>query len=279
MEKLLKIMAALRDPDSGCPWDLQQDFQTIAPYTIEEAYEVADAIARKDFVGLKDELGDLLLQVVFHSQMAQEAGLFAFDDVIDAICEKMTRRHPHVFQQQNDDKDAKTPEAIAAIKKFWGQRATDSEKIEEIKQFWESEKKRERGDMSDNGVLDGIALALPALVRAQKLQKRAAHHGFDWPDIAGVLDKMQEEIAELQQAVAQGEPAEQRAELGDLLFTCVNLARWLLVDAEDSLREASRKFEKRFNSVEAKLKIQGKRWDECTLQELDTFWNQAKQEQ
>lgn len=254
VDRLLEIMAALRDPVKGCPWDQKQSFETIAPYTIEEAYEVADAIERRDFTDLCDELGDLLLQVVYHAQMAREAGRFEFQDVVNNLCEKMVRRHPHVFGEADKDMD-------------------------NIKLRWEDAKARERDAKQRHGILSGVALALPALRRAQKLQKRAGHAGFDWPAAAPVLDKLREEIAELEQAVAKGSEEEKAMELGDLLFTCVNLARHLHVDAEESLRAANGKFERRFNAVEQKVLAMGKKVQECTLEELDRLWDEVKSEE
>ncbi len=254
VDRLLEIMAALRDPAHGCPWDLKQSFETIAPYTIEEAYEVADAIERRDYADLCDELGDLLLQVVYHGQLAREAGHFEFSDVVANLCEKMVRRHPHVFGDAGKD-------------------------MEQIKQRWEDAKARERSAKQREGILSGVALALPALKRAQKLQKRAGHAGFDWPEAAPVLAKLKEEIAELEQAVAQGDADKKTEELGDLLFTCVNLARHLHVDAEESLRAANSKFERRFNAVEQKVLASGRKVQECTLEELDRLWDQVKAEE
>lgn len=251
MKSLLDIMARLRDPQDGCPWDLKQTFETIVPYTIEEAYEVADAIERKDVADLKDELGDLLLQVVFYAQIAKESGQFDFDDVIAAISDKMIRRHPHVFADERID-DA-----------------------EEQRQAWEAHKLQERHSKDRQGLLDGIALALPALIRAQKLQGRAARVGFDWPDVNGVKDKIEEELVEIDQAVALNDQPEKLVEeVGDLLFTCVNLARHYKVDAETALRAANKKFERRFSQME---KISGERdLSACTSDELEQLWRQAK---
>lgn len=258
--RLLEIMAALRDPDNGCPWDVRQNFDTIAPYTLEEAYEVCDAIARRDYDELKEELGDLLLQVVFHSQMAAEAGYFGFEDVVRSINEKMVRRHPHVFNG-----DSLPQDQIASVAS--------------IKQFWEEEKARERSRKAAHGILEGVALALPALKRAQKLQKRAARVGFDWPEIAGVIGKIHEELEELQHAIKQQDQAALNEELGDLLFTCVNLARHINADAEDSLRQANRKFESRVARMEAQARSRGKRLEDCTPDELDALWNTAKRDE
>ena len=219
LNDLAAIMARLRDPDGGCPWDLEQTFATIAPYTIEEAYEVADAIERGDMAELKGELGDLLLQVVFHARMAEEAGAFALPDVIAAICDKMIRRHPHVFAQVGAGIDAAG-----------------------VKDSWEASKAAER----TGGALAGVALALPALMRAEKLQKRAARTGFDWPDASGARAKIDEELAE----IADASPAELEGEVGDLLFAAVNYARHLKIDPEQALRAANAKFERRFAAME-----------------------------
>ncbi len=259
IDELLKVMARLRDPQQGCPWDREQTFATIAPYTLEEAYEVADAIARADMAELRDELGDLLFQVVFHARMAEEAGHFAFDDVVQAIVEKMVRRHPHVF--------ADVVVADAA---------------EQTRQ-WEAQKARERAAKAEgehHSVLDGVAVALPGLTRAEKLQKRAARAGFDWPDVAGPLAKVEEELrevrAELQQGAAQERVVE---EIGDLLFAAVNVARHAGVEAETALRQANLKFERRFRAVEAALAAAGKGLQEATIEEMDAQWEAAKRKE
>jgi MazG family protein len=251
-------MARLRDPVGGCPWDLEQDFASIAPYTIEEAYEVADAIARGDLEHLKDELGDLLLQVVYHAQLAKEAGLFDFDQVARAIADKMVRRHPHVF----------------------GAAAVESARAQS--HAWEAAKAAERASKADraeshHGVLDDVPLALPALVRAAKLQRRAARVGFDWPEPGQVLDKIEEEIAELRAELGQSTSAERLGdEIGDLLFALVNLARHLEVDAETALRQASAKFERRFRAIEEALRARGRRLEDASLDEMEALWQQAK---
>jgi ATP diphosphatase len=251
--RLLELMARLRHPQDGCPWDLRQDFASVAPYTLEEAYEVADAIARQDFHDLRLELGDLLLQVVFHAQMAQEAGLFDFEDVAAGICDKLLRRHPHVFAGAVFDTDAERSAA------------------------WEAAKAAERADRApQGGVLAGVALALQALKRAQKLQQRAARVGFDWPDLAPVLDKLDEELAEVRDALAQGDRDAVADELGDLLFVMANLARHLKVDAEDALRRGNAKFERRFAYIEDALRSAGRQPEDCTLAELDALWDAAK---
>ncbi len=250
IEKLLDIMAALRDPQDGCPWDLQQDFSSIAPYTIEEAYEVADAIARGDLAALEDELGDLLFQVVFHARMAEEQGAFGFEDVARGIADKMLRRHPHVFGSAEE-------------------RAAGPEKG-----AWERIKADERRTSGVTpGVLDGIPLALPALKRAQKLGKRAATVGFDWRDPAGVRNKVNEELDELDAARDAGDAAAVREELGDLLFSVANLARHLGVDPEDALAAANRKFEGRFRAMEAGEKGTLADLDEAAL---EARWQAAK---
>jgi ATP diphosphatase len=251
---LLAIMARLRTPGIGCPWDLKQTFETIAPYTIEEAYEVADAIACGDRAALKDELGDLLLQVVFHARMAEETGAFAFDDVVLAITEKLIRRHPHVFGAER----GLSPDEV---KKLW----------EEIK----AEERKEKSAGVPDGVLAGVPLALPALARAEKIQKRAARVGFDWPDAGGVLDKIAEEIAELKAAET---PAAEQEEIGDLLFSLVNLARRMGTDPEVALRNATLKFERRFEGVERRVAASGKPFEQTPLEELESYWQAAKQD-
>lgn len=249
LPRLLAIMARLRAPD-GCPWDRLQDFASIAPYTLEEAHEVADAIARADWAGLKGELGDLLFQVVYHAQMAREAGLFGFDDVVEAISDKMVARHPHVFGS------AEVPDAAAQTL------------------AWEAVKAAERGGGART--LDGIARALPALTRAVKLQARAARVGFDWPSAAEVLAKIVEEAQELEQARRDLPQAAVEEEFGDLLFVMANLARHFGVDPEAALRGAGAKFERRFAAVEDGLKARGKRPQDSTLAEMDALWDAAK---
>jgi ATP diphosphatase len=249
--RLIEIMARLRTPEIGCPWDLKQSFESIAPYTIEEAYEVADAIARRDMDSLKDELGDLLLQVAFHARMAEEAGDFAFEDVVLAITEKLIRRHPHVFG------------------------AARGLAPEEVKILWEkikAEERKEKTPQSDS-VLAGVPVALPALTRAEKIQKRAANVGFDWPDLGGVLDKITEEIAELKSAVR---PQEVEEEVGDLLFSIVNYARRANVDPETALRNATMKFERRFQGVERRAGASGRSMKDIPLGELETYWQMEK---
>jgi ATP diphosphatase len=254
IDALLDIMARLRDPERGCPWDREQNFSTIAPYTIEEAYEVADAIERGDMAGLKDELGDLLLQVVFHARMAEEAGLFAFDDVANAISDKMIRRHPHVFG------DAE----IASV-------AAQNE-------AWEAHKAAERAASgSGQSVLDGVALAFPALLRAAKISRRAARIGFDWPDARGVIAKINEEVAEIEAEIAAGTgPDRLEDEVGDLLFATASLARKLDIEPETALRHATAKFERRFRRVEALAAERGIGRD---LDALEALWQQVKQDE
>jgi nucleoside triphosphate diphosphatase len=250
IEKLAEIMEKLRTPVTGCPWDIEQDFESIAPYTIEEAYEVADAIERDDMAALKDELGDLLLQVVFHSQMATEKGLFDLQDVIDAISAKMVRRHPHVFA----DTKADTADAVVGN--------------------WEAIKAIERKSKSDDGsALADIAGALPALLRAQKLQKRAARTGFDWPDVDGAIAKLEEEIGELRESETQ---VHREEEAGDLLFAAVNVCRLAGVDAETALKAANRKFESRFRAMEA---IAGAAFEGLELDAKEALWQQVKAEE
>lgn len=265
IDRLLEIMARLRDPARGCPWDMQQSFATIAPYTIEEAYEVADAIERADMTALRDELGDLLLQVVFHARMAEEVRAFDFDAVAAAIADKMVRRHPHVFREE------RRPDVE-------GQRAA-----------WEAHKEAERAARAaastaessvEASALDGVATALPALTRALKLQRRAARVGFDWPALAPILDKVAEEIRELEAEIDRHAPAERLAdELGDLLFSIVNLARRLELDPEAALRRVNAKFERRFRRVESLLAARGKSPAQSTLAEMDAMWDAVKLEE
>ncbi len=253
IEKLLEIMAKLRDPVSGCPWDQQQDFSSIAPYTVEEAYEVADAIAREDLDGLRDELGDLLFQVAFHARMAEEQGAFDFEDVASGICDKMIRRHPHVYGTA--EQREKGPEKGA----------------------WQRIKAAERSDKAANSsALDGVALALPALKRAEKLGKRAAAVGFDWPDSAGPRGKIDEELAELAAAHAAGDVDNTVEELGDLLFAVVNLARHLRIDPEDALVSANRKFEQPFRSIERSIAASGDNMQDLDIEALESHWQAAK---
>jgi ATP diphosphatase len=256
--RLVAIMARLRDPARGCPWDIEQDFASIAPYTIEEAYEVADAIARGDMAALRDELGDLLFQVVYHARMAEEAGAFAWDDVVGAISEKMIRRHPHVFGDESRDKTADQQTAD------W-ERAKADERARAGKQAGERA-----------GALAGVAVGLPALTRAVKLQNRAARVGFDWPDAGAVLDKIAEETAELVEAQGAGDAGRVAEEYGDLMFVMANLARHLRVDPEAALRAANAKFTRRFEAIEAALAADGRTPAESDLAEMDALWDAAK---
>ena len=257
--RLVEIMARLRDPEGGCPWDLRQDFRSIAPYTVEEAFEVADAIERGDLDDLKDELGDLLFQVVFHARMAEEAGAFGYDDVVNAVCEKMTRRHPHVFA------DADIADA------------------EEQTRAWEAHKAEERAAKAgaDDSALADVPRGLPALARAQKLGRRAARTGFDWPDATGATAKLDEELAELRAEIDHANPdgGDRDAieeEVGDLLFSVVNVCRYLGVDAEGALRRANVKFETRFRAVETRLAADGRTPRDSNLEEMDGLWNEVK---
>lgn len=254
VERLLGIMQALRHPETGCPWDLKQDFKSIVPHTLEEAYEVADTIERDDMPALKDELGDLLFQVVFYSQLAQELGLFGFADVVESLNDKLTRRHPHVFSTPSNTSE------------------------DEVNQAWEEQKKRERNDKANDehrsaSVLDDVPVGLPALSRAAKLQKRASREGFDWPDITGATEKLHEELDEL--ANAQGHD-EQQHELGDVLFSVVNLSRFMKIDSEKALRYASARFSNRFQWIETKLNESGTEIRNCSPETLEALWDQAK---
>jgi ATP diphosphatase len=261
--RLIEIMAALRTPGTGCPWDLEQDFSTIAPYTLEEAYEVADAIARGDLGDLRDELGDLLLQVVFHARMAQEQGAFEFGDVVQAVTEKLIRRHPHVF----GDLQGKT--------------------ADEVKGLWDDIKAQEKADQKasraargdapeDTGALAGVPVGMTALTRALKLQAKAGKVGFDWNDPMAVLSKIREECDEIEAEIAAGDRGKAAAEIGDLLFAVVNLARHLDVDPEAALRGCNQKFVRRFAAIERALAAEGKRPQDATLAEMDALWDAAK---
>ncbi|MEQ9545907.1 MAG: nucleoside triphosphate pyrophosphohydrolase [Marinobacter sp.] len=271
IEDLKTLMARLRDPEIGCPWDVKQTFKSIVPHTLEEAYEVADAIDRADYPHLEDELGDLLFQVIFYTQMGREQGHFDFDSVVDNLVRKLVRRHPHVFPEgtleSRVDPDNRPDEA-------------------EIKASWERIKAEERAlkpkaEASDSSRLDGIARTLPAMARAEKLQKRAANHGFDWPDIEPVFDKLHEEIDELKEA---WHAVENRAgardavedELGDLLFVCVNLARFMKVNPEQALNRTNHKFGARFRAIERRLEGEGRNLDDESLEALDAIWQQVK---
>jgi nucleoside triphosphate diphosphatase len=255
IERLKYIMERLRNPENGCPWDIEQTYETIAPYTIEEAYEVADAIDHKDMTALKDELGDLLLQVIYHTQMATEDNAFTFDDVVEAISEKMVRRHPHVFG------------------------ASDVENAEQQTANWEDQKAKERALKSDEfGVLGGVAKGLPALLRAFKLQKRAARVGFDWPSVDGAYDKLTEEFDELNEEIQASNQDQEKLidEFGDVLFSAVNLARKLEIDPEAALRQGNLKFETRFSYIERTLEREGKAFDSVSLEDMETLWQEAK---
>ncbi|GAA5218409.1 nucleoside triphosphate pyrophosphohydrolase [Corallincola platygyrae] len=258
INKLIDVMAKLRDPNGGCPWDLKQNFSTIVPYTLEEAYEVAHAIEQQDWPEVKNELGDLLFQVVFYAQLGKEQQLFDFEEIADAVSEKLIRRHPHVFGELTVAGEA------------------------EIKQNWENIKAKERAAKSESGkasALDDVPVALPALSRAAKLQKRAAHQGFDWPDVSGVIDKLAEEQNELTEALSSGDMEHVAEELGDLMFTAVNLARHLKKDPEQLLRLANDKFERRFRSVEGQLVNESMSLSDYSLDELEKAWQSAKTEQ
>lgn len=253
IQSLLDLMARLRDPDGGCPWDIEQSYATIAPHTIEEAYEVADAIERGDMEDLKDELGDLLFQVVFYTQMAREDGLFDFYDVADHVTQKMIHRHPHVF----GDAVAKTGDDV-------------------LQGIWEQQKDKEKKRRDSAGVLDDVTRALPALMRAQKLQKRAARVGFEWSEAGAVLDKLEEEIAELREALAGGEQDHITEEFGDILFNWVNLGRMIGVDGETALRHCNSKFERRFKGMESDIKSKNHDMKSLTLPEWEALWAAQK---
>jgi nucleoside triphosphate diphosphatase len=259
---LIAIMAALRHRETGCPWDIEQTFATIAPYTVEEAHEVSEAIASGDREDLREELGDLLLQVVFHARMAEEEGAFDFGGVVEAITRKMIRRHPHVFGERRNW----TP---TEVKASWS-RIKQEEKAER------AARRGETGEAARTSILDGVPTALPAAQRAVKLQDKAAKAGFDWPDVTQVLDKAEEEIRELREAVASGKETDVAEELGDLLFVLANVARWRNLDPDMVLRQASAKFERRFKLVEEMLRERGKTPAQSDLAEMDALWNEAK---
>jgi ATP diphosphatase len=263
ISRLIEIMAALRTPKTGCPWDLEQNFATIAPYTIEEAYEVADAIARNDLIDLNDELGDLLLQVVFHARMAQEQGAFDFDDVVEAITTKLIRRHPHVF----GDEHASDPRSVKGL---W-----EEIKAQEKRAKQQRNNQATRGNAANESALAGVPVALPALTRALKLQAKAGKVGFDWNDPRAVLRKIREEADEIEAAL-DGDKSDAASEVGDLLFAAVNLARHLDADPEALLRATNRKFERRFSAIEQALAARGKAPQHATLAEMDALWEEAK---
>lgn len=267
LDDLLNLMARLRDPQYGCPWDLKQTYASIVPHTLEEAYEVADAIERGDYGHLQGELGDLLFQVVFYAQLAKEEGRFEFDAVVDGITRKLLRRHPHVFPTGELHAPLETP------------RLSESE----VNQRWDEIKAEERAEQAaapeQLSLLDDVPQALPALSRASKLQKRAAQVGFDWPAALPVVDKVREELDEVLEAMADGDAAEVADEIGDLLFSVVNLARHLKVDPETALRSANGKFDRRFRFIEAVLHQQGRALEACSLEELDALWGEAKRQE
>lgn len=255
IEALIEVMAVLRNPDGGCPWDLEQNFKTIAPYTIEEAYEVADAIDREDMKDLREELGDLLLQPIYHAQMASEQGDFTIEDVITDITEKMISRHPHVF----GDQDAQNPQDVDKI--------------------WDERKKAEKGGNQDESALDGVTKGLPALLRAEKLQKKAAKVGFEWPGPEQVLDKLEEELTEMREALKNGTLEQKTDELGDLLFVLANLGRMMGINPETALRDCNNKFERRFKGLEQSLKVKSIEITDASLEEMEQAWNDEKEKE
>jgi ATP diphosphatase len=267
LEDLLHLMARLRDPQFGCPWDLKQTYASIVPHTLEEAYEVADAIERGDFDHLQGELGDLLFQVVFYAQLAREEGRFEFDGVVDGITRKLLRRHPHVFPTGELHAPRETP------------RLSD----DEVNRRWDEIKAQERAEIADVpqqlSLLDDVPTALPALSRAAKLQKRAAQVGFDWPEALPVVDKVREELDEVLEAMAENDAAAVADEIGDLLFVVVNLARHLKVDPETALRSANGKFDRRFRFIEQALRETGRPIEDCTLEDMDALWGEAKRQE
>jgi ATP diphosphatase len=264
IRRLIEIMAALRDPVAGCPWDIEQTFASIVPFTIEEAYEVADAVERGSTEDLRDELGDSLLQVVFHARMAEEAGMFDFGGVVEAITAKLVRRHPHVFG------DANAPSSVA-VKALWGRI-----KAEEKRAKSEARAMRGLPKQAPSGALDGVPLALPALTRAMKLQEKAGKVGFDWNDVRAVLAKVREELAEVEAEIVTGSAQSLAGEVGDLLFAAVNLARHLKVDPEAALRGANAKFEQRFAHIENRLAEDGRAAEGSSLDEMESLWVEAK---
>jgi ATP diphosphatase len=271
LSDLVSVMAALRDPETGCPWDIKQTFASIAPYTIEEAYEVADAIARDDLVDLEEELGDLLLQVVYHARMAEERGAFDLSDVVDGITNKMVRRHPHVFGTTEE-------RAVGAAPGFW-------ERIKDGERAAKRAKRARVGSVDTSAaeatpsVLSDVPSSMPALTRAIKLQNKAARVGFDWPSLSPVFDKMREEMAELSEAVSHGTEHDRHEEFGDLLFVMANVARHMKIDPEAALRDANHKFTRRFRAIEAALAAEGRSPDQSDLAEMDRLWDTAKQDE
>lgn len=265
LEDLQAVMARLRDPERGCPWDLQQDFHTIAPHTLEECYELVDAIERGDFEQVREELGDVLFQVIFYAQMGREQQRFEWDELVHNLVEKLLRRHPHVFPL------GKWTSGV--LQDQVGRVTTD---VEQVHHAWERIKQNEREAKQQGGVLDDVPVALPALSRSTKLQKRAARVGFDWENWQQILDKIREEQDEVVAAIAGGDRAEIQEEVGDLLFACVNLARFVDVDSETALRAANRKFEQRFRFIESELAARGQRPEDVSLDTMDTLWNEAK---
>lgn len=262
VDDLLYLMQRLRNPVIGCPWDIKQTFKTIVPYTLEEVYEVIDTIERGDYPHLKEELGDLLFQVIFYSELADEQALFNFNDVVSTVVQKLVSRHPHVFPEGTLESKRQSDQAPEELG---------------IKKAWESIKKSERAEKGQHSILSDIPAGLPALTRAQKLQKRAASHGFDWPSIDGVLSKFEEESDELNTAIRQDDQESIEDELGDVIFTAVNMCRHFGLDAETVLRKSSRKFEHRFQYIEDQVKAKGQVLSEVSLDELDSLWDKAKE--
>ncbi len=260
LDDLLQLMARLRDPEDGCPWDRAQDFGSIVPHTIEESYELADAIARDNFQQIKEELGDVLFQVVFYSQLGKEQGRFSFDDIVTSLVSKLLRRHPHVFPD-------------GSLQSRAGEQVVNSDGV---KQSWEMIKSDERAEKKQHRIFDDVPLSLPALSRGNKLQKRAARVGFDWEKFDHILDKLKEELGELEEARAQGDTAAIEHEMGDILFCCVNMARRLDVDPESSLRACNRRFEGRFGYIEKRLEEKGLTPQQTSLDEMDQLWDEAK---
>ena len=265
LDDLLYLMERLRKPITGCPWDLKQDYRSIAPSTLEEAYEVVDAIEKSDYTHLKEELGDLLFQVIFYAQLAAEEKRYNFSDILHTLTDKLIRRHPHVF-----------PEGTLHSERLTGDDQEERQQEKKIRDNWEKIKEQERREKGQQGLLSDVPLALTALNRAAKLQKRAARVGFDWTKTSDVIAKIREEVVELEEAIANKDNVNIKEELGDVLFTCVNLSRHLKIDAEQSLRESNQKFEKRIEWIDTELKSQQKTWQDCDEKVLDTMWSEAK---